>query len=41
MLTSCKSAHSRYLILLEDSKQQSQVTEKETKRPNVSLLKQK
>ena len=32
MLTNCKSAHSRYLIALEDSKQQSQVTEKETKR---------
>ena len=32
MLTSCKSAHSRYLIVLEDAKRQSQVTEKETKR---------
>ena len=32
MLTSCKSAHSRYLIALEDAKRQSQVTEKETKR---------
>ena len=32
MLTSCKIAHSRYLIALEDAKQQSQVTEKETKR---------
>ena len=31
MLTSCKSAHSRYLIALEDAKRQSQVTEKETK----------
>ena len=30
-LTSCKSANSRYLIALEDAKQQSQVTEKETK----------
>ena len=30
-LTSCKSAHSRYLIALEDARQQSQVTEKETK----------
>ena len=32
MLTSCKSVHSRYVIALEDAKQQSQVTEKETKR---------
>ena len=32
MLTSCKSAHSRYLIVLEDAKRQSQATEKETKR---------
>ena len=32
MLTSCKSAHSRYLIALEDAKRQSQATEKETKR---------
>ena len=31
MLTSCKSAHSRYLIALEDAKRPSQVTEKETK----------
>ena len=32
MLTSCESAHSRYLMALEDAKWQSQVTEKETKR---------
>ena len=32
MRTSWKSAHSRYLIALEDAKRQSQVTEKETKR---------
>ena len=32
MLASCESAHSRYLIALEDAKWQSQVTEKETKR---------
>ena len=32
MLTSCESAHSRYLITLEDAKWQSQVTEKETNR---------
>ena len=31
MVTSCKSAHSRYLIALEDAKRQSQATEKETK----------
>ena len=31
MLTSCKSAHLRYLIALEDAKQQLQVFEKETK----------
>ena len=31
MLTSCKSAHPRYLIALEDAKGQSQLTEKETK----------
>ena len=31
MLTSCKSSHLRYLIALEDAKQQLQVFEKETK----------
>ena len=31
MLTSCKSAHLRYLIALEDAKQQLQAFEKETK----------
>ena len=36
MLTSCKSAHSRYLIALEDAKRQSQVTEKETKRKLIN-----
>ena len=37
MLTSCKSAHSRYLIALEDAKRQSQVTEKETKRKLIKI----
>ena len=38
MLTSCESAHSRYLIALEDAKRQSQVTEKETKRKLIKTI---
>ena len=36
MQASCKSAYSRYIIVLEDAKRQSQVNGKETKRKLIN-----